>query len=373
MLFDDEPILIHDTLGQIYAFTCWRRAPSLDLGKREMFGEDRTYAKQILRSIANHLEHDPFNYRLYDVWQMVYQKPWTQPATLDDLIDDLAEAAHCGRLFAYLEYQWLHDMDSGPWGDSGRSDQNNREADTPRIQWSPSKQRLGPGKLAAGLTTLSRAVRTSPVMRVAHIGDLGGVLEEVVAEDGTVYRKYSSERLYNATAPDGTQWQTDSIEENIVPEISRLDNAIEGLRNAMGDEVARYAREIAEVSTHVSENPDRVVLGRWSEKGGYIEEARRNGGVWYETEPSFFSKLTDGLSEAEGRAKVWSVNEQFLQSQLESAVDRIDLHGETIKEVLINRPNSLTAMEIKYLENNASKYGYMRDGNSWVRVTKNDG
>jgi hypothetical protein len=37
-------------------------------------------------------------------------------------------------------------------------------------------------------------------------------------------------------------------------------------------------------------------------------------------------------------------------------------------EVLTNRPNSFTAMEIKYLEANAQNYGYVRIGNSWIQV-----
>lgn len=147
-----------------------------------------------------------------------------------------------------------------------------------------------------------------------------------------------------------------------------LDDAISGLRSATGTDANQFARQIAGMSTHVNQDSNRVVLGRWAENGGYIQEAKANGGVWYETESSFFSKLTDGLGEAEGRAKAWSVNEQFLQSQLERGVGRIDLHGETIRDVLINRPNSFTAMEIKYLESNAKNFGYIRDGNSWIKV-----
>ena len=119
MLPGHTPILIHDVLGQTYAVTCWRRSPGLDLSKRDVFSENRTYARQILRSVAGLQEHDPFNYRLYDIWQMVYQKPWTRPATLDDLIDDLAEAAHTGRLFGYLEYSPVYEAleaSSGPGG-----------------------------------------------------------------------------------------------------------------------------------------------------------------------------------------------------------------------------------------------------------------
>lgn len=147
-----------------------------------------------------------------------------------------------------------------------------------------------------------------------------------------------------------------------------LDDAISGLRSATGTDANQFARQIAGMSTHVNQDSNRVVLGRWAENGGYIQEAKANGGVWYETESSFFSKLTNGLGEAEGRAKAWSVNEQFLQSQLERGVGRIDLHGETIRDVLVNRPNSFTAMEIKYLESNAKNFGYIRDGNSWIKV-----
>ncbi|MDH5228450.1 MAG: hypothetical protein OEZ58_09185 [Gammaproteobacteria bacterium] len=124
------------------------------------------------------------------------------------------------------------------------------------------------------------------------------------------------------------------------------------------------------MSTHVNQNSNRVVLGKWVDNGGYIGEAKANGGVWFETDSSFFSKLTNGLSKTEGRAKAWSVNEQFLHGQLERGVGRIDLHGETIREVLTNRPKSFTAMEIKYLETNAKNYGYVRDGNSWIKADK---
>lgn len=147
-----------------------------------------------------------------------------------------------------------------------------------------------------------------------------------------------------------------------------LDDLIIQLRDADGDEAKIAARKIAEMSTHANKNSDRVVLGRWAEDGGYIAEAKENGGVWYETDPDFFSKLTDGLSESAGRSKAWQVNKQFLQSQLEKGVGRIDLTGESIKDVLINRPNSFTAMEIKFLEKNAGNYGYIREGNSWIKV-----
>ena len=149
-----------------------------------------------------------------------------------------------------------------------------------------------------------------------------------------------------------------------------LDQAIVDLRGAYlaGEDVAPYAREIASLSTHTSGSVDRVVLGKWVENGGYIGEAKTNGGIWYETADGVFDKITTGLSPDAGRDLAWSVNEQFLAGQLERGVPRIDFVGETVRDVLINRPTSFSAMEIKYLQNNAAKYSYMLDGNSWIKV-----
>ncbi|MGF1732344.1 RHS repeat-associated core domain-containing protein [Photobacterium kasasachensis] len=250
--------------------------------------------------------------------------------------------------------------------------------------------------LAELAPALSRIAAAIPAL--LYSPSAGGVLEQYQASDGTTYSKYSSELLFKAVAPSGETWFAENIQDDInyrtwlanggdgtfedwlsqgkpdslevadVPNKISLDDAISGLRNTTGTEANQFARQIAEMSTHVNQNLNRLVLGRWAENGGYIGEAKTNGGVWYETDSSFFSKLTDGLSDAEGRAKAWSVNEQFLQGQLERGVSRIDLYGETIREVLINRPNSFTAMEIKFLETNAKDFGYVRDGNSWIKV-----
>ena len=71
-------------------------------------------------------------------------------------------------------------------------------------------------RAAAGLTTFTKVLRTaSPWSLLAYSGGLGGSLDEVVADDGTVYRKYSSELIYNAVGPDGSQWQTASPQEDM--------------------------------------------------------------------------------------------------------------------------------------------------------------
>jgi hypothetical protein len=149
---------------------------------------------------------------------------------------------------------------------------------------------------------------------------------------------------------------------------AELEAAINGLRNTSGVEADRYARKIAELSTHTAGNLDRVVVGKWEKDGGYVGEAKKNGGIWYETGPNFFSKLSEGLDELTIKEKAWNVNKQFLLMQLQRGVHRITLFGETIEAVKSFRARSYTALEIEFLDKNAGDYGYIRESNSWVKV-----
>jgi len=101
--------------------------------------------------------------------------------------------------------------------------------------------------------------------------------------------------------------------------------------------------------------------------GGYINEAQTNGGIWFQTPDGVYEGLTQGLSAEQGRAVVWNVNQQFLQSNLENGVSEFNLWNETPEDVLINRPNSYTASEVNYLQQNAGQFGYTRKGSSWVK------
>ncbi|KUI15375.1 hypothetical protein AU191_06545 [Mycolicibacterium acapulense] len=142
---------------------------------------------------------------------------------------------------------------------------------------------------------------------------------------------------------------------------------------ANGSPVADLARELANLSTHQFGNVDRVVLGKWDGlDGGYIGEARVNGGIYYDTGPDAWNAIGDGLSKPEANALGWIVNEQFLQTQMERGVPRIDYIVEgtrftSIEDVIRTDPNSFSAREIKFLVQNAATYGYERVGNSWVK------
>jgi len=129
---------------------------------------------------------------------------------------------------------------------------------------------------------------------------------------------------------------------------------------AHSDEGARLVKALAEQSTHGSGT--RVVLGQWIEGGGYIAEAQKNGGIYYET--------ASGVYDALGRndALAWASNEQFLRNQLEAGVSRIDFVGQSIKDVLDNAEGTFRWKEVNWLLDNAEKYGYKLVGNSWVKV-----
>ncbi len=137
-------------------------------------------------------------------------------------------------------------------------------------------------------------------------------------------------------------------------------------------------RRLSEFSTHyVAEeghlpgNVDRVVLGKWEgQDGGYIGEARSNGGIYYDTGQETWDNLTVGLSEDQTSDLGWRVNEQFLRTQMENGVSRIEYILDTkyasLEEVVLKRHGSFSAMEIEFLTEVAPQYGYRRFGNSWV-------
>ena len=100
-MFFKDPIEIGAPLNRIYVFTRWYRGDDPFGHNRLAFPRDRTYATEALRRLVHHQGDDPFNYRLYDVWQLVYQKPWTRPRNVHELIRDLADKIHRGELFVY--------------------------------------------------------------------------------------------------------------------------------------------------------------------------------------------------------------------------------------------------------------------------------
>ncbi|ALR10824.1 endonuclease [Mycobacteroides saopaulense] len=151
------------------------------------------------------------------------------------------------------------------------------------------------------------------------------------------------------------------------------------LNNAFtnGHPTAELAGQVADHSTHhapgigSTANPDRVVLGKWDgQDGGYIGEARHNGGIYFDTGDDTWNAVGRGLDDASSRSLGWQVNEQFLRTQLENRVPRVDYvlpEGFTsVEQVAAVQRRSFSAMEINFLKENAAAYGYVQQGNVWV-------
>jgi len=144
---------------------------------------------------------------------------------------------------------------------------------------------------------------------------------------------------------------------------------------AHGEPTTSLTQHLSDMVTHYfGDNPDRVVLGKWDgQDSGYIGEARGQGGIFFDTGNPAWQALAQGLDKTTEQAVVWPVNEQFLRTQMENQVGRIDymLDSErfsSLENMLFEDSGSYSAMEVEFLSENAAAYGYERVGNSWVYV-----
>ena len=138
-----------------------------------------------------------------------------------------------------------------------------------------------------------------------------------------------------------------------------------------GEPTVDLARAVAEGSTHYIGDVDRVVLGKWDgQDGGYIGEARHNGGIYFDTGDDVWKAVEGGLDSGPAKVLGWQVNEQFLQAQMERGVARIEYilpdGFDSVDQVARVRRESFSAMEINFLNAHASEFGYAREGNAWV-------
>ena len=142
-----------------------------------------------------------------------------------------------------------------------------------------------------------------------------------------------------------------------------------------GEPTASLNQHLADMVTHyIGDNPDRAVLGKWDgQEAGYIGEARGNGGIYFDTGDPTWEALANGLPKSVDQELVWPVNEQFLRTQMENQVGRIDYlldHGEyeSLEDMAEDRATSYSAFEVNFLNEAAAAYGYERVGDSWVYV-----
>jgi hypothetical protein len=142
-----------------------------------------------------------------------------------------------------------------------------------------------------------------------------------------------------------------------------------------GEPTASLNQHLADMVTHyVGDNPDRVVLGRFDGyEGGYIGEARGGGGIYFDTGDPTWKMLAGGLDKLDEQAVVWPVNEQFLRTQMENQIGRIDYmldrsEYESLEDMAVDRAGTYSSYEVNYLNEVAAAYGYERVGDSWLYV-----
>ena len=139
-MLNKDPIRIAGPLGRIYSFTRHYQGDDFFEGPRLAFHHDRAYARDHLLRLTRSVVDDPFNSRLLDVWQLVFQKPWTRPRNVWELVTDLTDKIHRGELFVYLEPNLERDtpslMKDGPGeGEAGLIERISEQltADQPRV------------------------------------------------------------------------------------------------------------------------------------------------------------------------------------------------------------------------------------------------
>ncbi|MBU1426195.1 MAG: DUF637 domain-containing protein [Gammaproteobacteria bacterium] len=163
---------------------------------------------------------------------------------------------------------------------------------------------------------------------------------------------------------------TPAIQQAFMKAAPQIDASILNSQAKIGQNIDDIASSLATNSTHRAGTADRVVLGKWEGNyEGYVGDAKLNGGIWYQTDKGVWEKMTNGLTDAEKVTVAWKVNESFLKQQLQAGIPRFEFVGEPIVNTLANPAvaSSFRVREIQYLSQEAPKWGYVREGNSWVK------
>ena len=123
------------------------------------------------------------------------------------------------------------------------------------------------------------------------------------------------------------------------------------------DEEKAKAHKLSQSS---SANVSRFVIG---ELGAVLEDVKKNGGQYTQLNPQVEATLKAGSIDPK------LVYIEGLKSQLEAKVGRVDFVQMDIDEILHQAKSD--EMEppvflVHWMQENAEKHGYKRDGNSWI-------
>jgi hypothetical protein len=226
----------------------------------------------------------------------------------------------------------------------------------------------GVGAVRSALRFLARV---PALLRAAKILRYGGEVEELIETEKVIQGAKEAEEVAEKvaeaqkapkkrTGPKGAA-TTDPI---------KLAQAIRDAPSGSAER-AKLIDQFATMSTHVKEPANRVVLGKWAEGGGYIQEAQANGGIWYET--------PEGTYQILGKDAAWETNQAFLTQEMEAGVPKLEFTGMSEDDLaatladIESKGQPLDAVparvkEFLFLQDNAGNYGYIQQGMSFVKV-----
>ena len=175
----------------------------------------------------------------------------------------------------------------------------------------------------------------------------------------------------------------------------RLNKATDDLINAAksGKDIDQYVDKLANLTTHIEGGDGRLVLGKLKREGdtdlpfGFIEEAKTNGGSWYQTPDSWFAKLEKNVGETNATEIAWQVDEKFLEEQLSSGqanrIDWVFAPGDSVEKYLTPPSDgsakkifdSFRAQEFRYIMQNGPRNGYVWNptSNAFMRIGRSGG
>ncbi|MCE5290899.1 MAG: hypothetical protein LLG14_16900 [Nocardiaceae bacterium] len=142
---------------------------------------------------------------------------------------------------------------------------------------------------------------------------------------------------------------------------------------------AELSRDLATAAMrHVDYgDADRVVFGPYKgPDAGYIGEAKKNGGIYFDMAEAWGEALGDlDGNDIKVMEKMFEPNREVIRIAMERGVDRIEFHldgRETVDAILAKAEFTgewpYRAMEVRAMKELAGQYGYVQAGNTWRKV-----
>ena len=187
--------LLTADLGRVYRFSRFPETDEDGCFRWMAIERCRIYAQQTLGDIARSTHDDLFNYKLWDLWQHVFEHPLGPPAKLEQVLTDLAWAVERGDLHVYLHYDPLEHM---PRPQKSQSSGSFQDSDTsavaqPRTN-SPVDRKAQPDPVQARRDRYNE--RQELVQATADNPDVSEANERLDFNNDNIIRAEAAEYVY---------------------------------------------------------------------------------------------------------------------------------------------------------------------------------